>query len=258
MEANYRYVMEKIASLASDKDAAVLDYGCGAGEIVEEARSRGFRIYGVEEFYEGANSRELAEQRGLLGDAVRNLDAGRIPFEDNTFDLVVSNQVFEHIPDLAPAVAEIARVLKPGGRLVCLFPTLGTLREVHCGIPVVHWLPKQTRARYYWLLAWRTLGFGSHKAAKSRRVWAADFHQWLNDFTHYRSRRRIAAILRPQFEELLPLENDYLAYRLRLRSLGGAARAADSPLLRPLSRLVVRCYGGVVMSLRKRRNLPEK
>lgn len=44
---------------------------------------------------------------------IRYLDAGNLPFADKTFDLVVSNAVFEHIADVPKAVAEICRILKP-------------------------------------------------------------------------------------------------------------------------------------------------
>ena len=48
----------------------------------------------------------------------RVADAERIPYEDNTFDLVVGHAVLHHIPDVGAALAEVLRVLKPGGRFV--------------------------------------------------------------------------------------------------------------------------------------------
>jgi ubiquinone/menaquinone biosynthesis C-methylase UbiE len=48
----------------------------------------------------------------------RVADAERIPYEDNTFDLVVGHAVLHHIPDVQAAFAEVLRVLKPGGRFV--------------------------------------------------------------------------------------------------------------------------------------------
>lgn len=252
MQPNYRYVVEKLSGIAGDSAAKVLDYGCGKGDIVQAARERGFQAYGVEKFYGGSNIRDLIEERGLMGDVIRELDDDRIPFDDDAFDLVVSNQVFEHIPNLESAVAEIARVLKSGGLLLCLFPSKGVVREVHCGIPIVHWLPKKTRARYYWLLFWRCLGFGYHKENKSRRQWATDFHQWLNDYTHYRSRREVGVILNEHFDDLRPLEDDYVAFRFQLKGLRSTATAAGKPMLRPVFRQACRLYGGLVLLAQRR------
>ncbi|WP_031464769.1 class I SAM-dependent methyltransferase [Sciscionella sediminilitoris] len=58
-----------------------------------------------------------AEQLGLDVDG-RVADAERIPYEDDTFDLVVGHAVLHHIPDLDTAMSEIMRVLKPGGKFV--------------------------------------------------------------------------------------------------------------------------------------------
>ncbi|HWE92199.1 MAG TPA: class I SAM-dependent methyltransferase [Pseudonocardiaceae bacterium] len=58
-----------------------------------------------------------AEALGLPVDG-RVADAERIPYEDDTFDLVVGHAVLHHIPDLPAALREVLRVLKPGGRFV--------------------------------------------------------------------------------------------------------------------------------------------
>jgi arsenite methyltransferase len=64
--------------------------------------------------------------RGSAGPQVGFLraDAQRLPFRDQSFDVAVSIAVFQLIPDPAAALSEIARVLKPGGRLAVMIPTL--------------------------------------------------------------------------------------------------------------------------------------
>ncbi|WP_161782047.1 class I SAM-dependent methyltransferase [Halolamina rubra] len=58
----------------------------------------------------------LANTNYILG------DGRRMPFSSHTFDYVLCNQVFEHIPDISEFVAEMARVLKPGGKALITFP----------------------------------------------------------------------------------------------------------------------------------------
>ena len=255
MQANYQYILDRSAQIARDDNAIVLDYGCGAGEIVAAIRARGGQAFGVEIFYAGANSREVAQTRGLLDDAIREIGTdGRIPFDDNSFDFVVCNQVFEHIEDLDPVILEISRVLKPGGRFLCLFPTWGIIREVHCGVPIVHWLPKCTKLRYYWLLLFRTLGFGYHKEQKSRQQWAADFANWLRKYTYYRSRRSTRKILARAFDDYNSMEHDYVAFRLERKGLTSAARIVRLPIVGLLVREASRRYGGLIFVVRNRKS----
>src|SRR3954453_18995437 len=65
------------------------------------------------------HAQENFRLRGLTGRFVHH-DAESLPFDDNTFDLVYSNGVIHHTPNTRRAVAEIFRVLKPGGRVICM------------------------------------------------------------------------------------------------------------------------------------------
>jgi len=62
-----------------------------------------------------AKTAQLAAQRGFSNVKTRLADAEALPFEDNTFDLVTCRLAFHHFPHPRQAVAEVARVLKPGG-----------------------------------------------------------------------------------------------------------------------------------------------
>lgn len=63
---------------------------------------------------------EVPEEHFNTG--IRHEDLCDLSFSDRTFDLVVTNDLFQHVPDLKMAFAEIFRVLIPGGRMVCTFP----------------------------------------------------------------------------------------------------------------------------------------
>lgn len=109
----------------------VLDMGAGAGRHAFEVFKRGAHIVALDYGFG-----ELPEVLGLLGAmseareaptgtaaGVVNGDGTRLPFPDDTFDLVICSEVMEHIPDDAAAASELARVLKPGGRLAVTVPT---------------------------------------------------------------------------------------------------------------------------------------
>jgi ubiquinone/menaquinone biosynthesis C-methylase UbiE len=248
VHVNYRYIIEKCQSFFPNKKGRILDYGCGKGEIVEEGRKLQLNIYGVESFYFGSHIRDVAKSKGLLGDAIIELDEGKIPFPDNYFDLVVSNQVFEHVPDLDHVLQEISRVLKSNGRLLCLFPSKDVIREVHCGVPCAHWFPKGTYYRYYWLLLFRTVGFGCNKGEKSSiREWSKLFCDRLDKYTYYRSKREIDNILLKYFDSLSHIEDDYISYRLKDINLRGLSLLAGKTVINYFSRLLCRKMGGLVI-----------
>lgn len=72
------------------------------------------------------------------------------PFEDSSFDVVVSNQVCEHVKDLGFLLAECSRVLRPGGFAVHVFPLQAHTIEVHTGMPFGHRILNGDLRRLYY------------------------------------------------------------------------------------------------------------
>ena len=66
----------------------------------------------------------MASIRGLVAEDVHLVEGGRLPFRDAAFDAVAVVDMLEHVPDEAAFVAELARITKPGGRLVVNTPHL--------------------------------------------------------------------------------------------------------------------------------------
>ncbi len=108
----------------------ILDMGCGSGRHTAEA----YMQEGVVAVGSDRNPGDLASAKerllfhdalGETGGGIWGLAAGditRLPFKDNSFDLVICSEVLEHIPNDRKAVAELTRVLKPGKQLVVSVP----------------------------------------------------------------------------------------------------------------------------------------
>jgi len=143
----------------------VLDAGCGGGGYVRALAARGAAARGVEIDGEKlVKARAFADVRARLVQG----DLERAPFASACFDLVLLNEVLEHVPDDAAALREAFRLLRPGGALILFAPNRLFPFETHglttrAGRPVSHvwpglaWLPLSLSrvvfrhwARNYW------------------------------------------------------------------------------------------------------------
>ena len=116
----------------------VLDLGCGFGRHAYEALRRGASVVacdlGVDELRQVRAVAGVMHDAGQVGptDAgvgtvmleTANGDARRLPFADGAFDRVIASEVMEHIDDDDTAMAELTRVLRPGGTIAVTVPSL--------------------------------------------------------------------------------------------------------------------------------------
>ena len=110
----------RLVALAEPRvDSAALDLACGTGDIAFELAQRGLRVTGLDLTH---RMLELAQARNTGANRVRFVtgDMMALPFADGSFDLVTTGYGIRNVPRIEPALAEIRRVLRPGGRFLSL------------------------------------------------------------------------------------------------------------------------------------------
>ncbi|MBL7147228.1 MAG: methyltransferase domain-containing protein [Nanoarchaeota archaeon] len=138
-----RLKAEKIISILNKfkglKDSSVLDIGVGYGVITSELSKHCKEIIGID---------IVDARRSTGGYQFKKVDGTILPFENNSFDIVISNQILEHVQDQKEHIDEISRVLKKGG--ICYFATPNKfwVIESHYKLPFLSMLPKSLANSY--------------------------------------------------------------------------------------------------------------
>lgn len=97
---------------AGRPDSLLLDVACGGGLLAPHLDGKGYRHLGIDL---SPTAVRVARVHGVT--PVRG-DVARLPVADAVADVVVAGEILEHVPDLPGVIAELARVLRPGGTLV--------------------------------------------------------------------------------------------------------------------------------------------
>lgn len=129
----------------------ILVDGCGVGAYLEHLSVDSQQTIGLD------IELERAQEAHVRAEQVICAAGEQLPFPSDTFDLVLSHEVLEHVQDDRRAISEIVRVLAPGGRLVLFVPNRGYPFETHGvywrgqyhfgNIPLVNYLPRRYRDR---------------------------------------------------------------------------------------------------------------
>lgn len=169
--------------------AVVLDLGCGSGVGVKELRENGYEAYGCDISLSWL--RKNPETQNLESQGIIKLIRAQpyeLPFSRDTFDFVISYQVFEHVKDYPATLSEVFRVLKPGGATLNIFPSRYRILEPHGGIPLGSLI--QT---YSWIRLWTALGIhGRQKGGGLSAREIADIrYEFLNNATNYLTKKEI-------------------------------------------------------------------
>lgn len=111
----------------------MLDVGCGSGTSLLEAKALGATAFGIEA---DPNVKPIAVALGLT------IHFGSLrdrPFPEQSFDLIVMNQVIEHLPDPDRALQTLSERLTPNGRMVLVFPNIASLWQRLSGSRWINW-----------------------------------------------------------------------------------------------------------------------
>jgi 2-polyprenyl-3-methyl-5-hydroxy-6-metoxy-1,4-benzoquinol methylase len=203
-DVNRQYIIDPaiFRIIGSVKGLSILDAGCGSGYLCRILAKKGAKMSGVElskRFVEIAEQKEREVSLGITyySSTVCNLAM----FEDETFDMVISNLVLMDLPDLDKAIKEFHRVLKKNGRLV-----FSIMHPCFSSPPVRGWMrkPEDSNRKEDWIY-WKVDRYFD----RSMEIWRFypdwpplhSFHRPLSDYVKTLIENGFAIV---NFEEPIP------------------------------------------------------
>jgi len=160
-----------------------LDLGCGAGHVSYAlARGGARRVVAYDPSSEMLSV--VAEEAGRRAhDAIETKigAAEHLPFESDSFDLVVTRYSAHHWADVPRALAECARVIVPGGRLIVIDVAAPEAPLLDTSLQVIEFLRDASHVRDYRISEWRDMQKAAGFAESSVRSWKTqiDFATWI-------------------------------------------------------------------------------
>jgi SAM-dependent methyltransferase len=119
-------VYDLVLCANSDRGCRILEMGCSSGQFLFQLRNHGYQnVTGIDI---SERAVKVCQEAGLPANV---MDAQRLDFPDDSFDLITASDVLEHLADEKRALQEWRRVLKPGGRLVVFVPAFMFLWSKH-------------------------------------------------------------------------------------------------------------------------------
>ena len=204
-------ILQRYAQL---KGARILEVGSGLSMIlIVWSKRYGADVTGVEPDAEGFHAsyklgRSLAAANGLDPERILNAVGERLPFADDSFDIIYSSNVLEHTDEPAQVLAESMRVLAPGGVMQFVFPNYRSYYDGHYGVfhPPLYW-----KGFFPWYVRW---------------VWRRDpafAHTLRTELNVGWVKATLRELARTQRFEVLGLGDDVFRERMESLDFGGWA-----------------------------------
>jgi len=196
----------------------LLDFGCGRGGLVRSLIAAGYDAYGCDLAGERFKSQYLASMRAgpeenWPADLISRLgriapDPYRLPYEDDTFDVIVSTSVLEHVSNHRAALEEIRRVTRHFGVGLHLFPSKHYLpAEPHIRVPFASWMWPDVPQ--WWLSVWALAGMRTpEQGGMGWRAVVSENREYCREGIRYLSVREYRELFQSvfgSFEDLAPL-----------------------------------------------------
>jgi SAM-dependent methyltransferase len=115
---------EAVAAVVEARPRRVLEVGGGEGEMAERILAAGAELVGIDQ------SERMVELQRAKGIDARVGDVQNLPFDDGEFDAALAAWMLYHVADIDRGLAELARVLRPGGRLVAVTNSVEHMQEL--------------------------------------------------------------------------------------------------------------------------------
>lgn len=182
----------------------ILDFGCGNGDTVKELLDLGYNAEGCDFRFKDGQHVDFLHQQQYLKLICDN--PYKLPYPDNTFDILISNQVMEHVKNYNETLAEMYRVLKPNGICCHIFPSKYRIIEAHVRVPFSSIIRNQ-----YYLLLWAFLGVrkSTQKDKKPQEI-ARENQAYLLSNTNYLSISQVVKEFNSSFKNIYFVEKYYL------------------------------------------------
>lgn len=138
-------VLEHFRGSADLTGVRAVDLGCSTGFIADEFRRAGATTVGID-----IDALGLAAANRRFHDHVSFIcaDGEALPFPSSSIDVVIFNHIYEHVVDPDAVVADIVRILRPGGLAYLGLGNRWGVIEPHYGLPFLSWLPPRLADRY--------------------------------------------------------------------------------------------------------------
>lgn len=129
----------------------ILDVGCGDGGFVVALKNYSYSssVKGCDLSADNVEMAQLrGEKYGIDPGVFTACDDVKLPFPDNSFDVVVMFDVLEHVSHISEVLSEVSRVLRSGGCFFSSTPNFLWPKESHLRMWFVHWMPEKIRDMY--------------------------------------------------------------------------------------------------------------